>query len=142
MSKLKIIKNTAKVNPRLVEFAFEFAKARAKKLGVKFHPKVCITKSEHRYSGWCRFEKQIVTLRFNLARIVNGLDARYPRFQNMPSYYCNGSEEVIIHLAAHEFGHCLGWDGSKTGERGCELFAAECVTAWRDLQYADPACLI
>ena len=60
----------------------------------------------------------------------------------MPTFDMAGGIESIIYLAAHEFGHLLGWPGDKAGETACCKFGYAAAEAWRERQYDDPACLI
>lgn len=66
----------------------------------------------------------------------------YVRYKGMPNFYIAGGLESIVYLAAHEFGHIIGWDGDKAGETSCCWFGYEAVMAWRERENLSPACLI
>jgi hypothetical protein len=66
----------------------------------------------------------------------------YPKFQNMPAFTIWNRFESMVYIAAHEFGHIMGYDGTKDGEAACCRFGYAAVEAWRDRQCDHPACLI
>ena len=43
--------------------------------------------------------------------------------------------DVLVSLAAHEFRHGMGINGSRKGERICEHFEAEVLRAWQAVEY-------
>lgn len=129
-----------------VRFAFNFAAKRAKQLGKKFNPHVNVTSCNadgrcfRGYWGRAFTHRNEVLLRFGSRLPAH--EHRYARYQDMPTFELAGGCESIVYLAAHEFGHILGWPGDKCGEIACCKFGYAAVVAWREQQYEHPACLI
>lgn len=127
-----------------ISFAFEFAKAKAKSLGKQFNPAIQVTSCTDRGRGYrgraFLYGRSRVLLR--LAKELPPHRHRYARYSDMPCFDLAGGSESVVYLAAHEFGHIIGWPGDKAGETACCKFGYSAVEAWRERQYEHPACMI
>lgn len=125
-------------------FAWGFAKAKARSLGLKWRVSVRLgsTAINGRWYGHAYGKRGRGRIRcwvnHNLP-IDEHIDHRY---KNQPPYLLWGASETICFLLAHEFGHVIGYGGDKAGEMACNKFGFSAVQAWRARQYNDPACLI
>lgn len=96
---------------RPVKFAYRFAQRRAIKFGRKLKDtlvRVNLTNCGGRgYGGHAKPWRNEVLLRFG--KRLPAHVHEYARFSNMPTFWISGREESIVYLAAHEFGHLIGW---------------------------------
>ena len=143
--RLKIKKSpNVKHDLRGVKFAYQFARARAQSWGKKLDGcEARITSTNCGYWGFCgrawKYQRRV------LLRLGKHLPPHlhvYPRFKEMPTFWLWGGDESIVYLAAHEFGHLIGWGHGKHAEIAACKFGYEAVEAWRSEQYDHPACLI
>lgn len=128
-----------------VRFAYEFAQRRAQSLG-KSIAKAQVRVLPYRldsvrgYRGRAGMSSKRVLLRFS--QNLPGHLHTYARYKNMPTFWLGGGDESVVYVAAHEFGHLIGWPGDKAGEAACCRFGYSAVQAWRDRELESPACLI
>lgn len=141
-----------KVQPRFkhdlspAKFAFDFAKARAKRFGLKWKVRVLV--GVCRYQGWWRghaYGKRgrgsiWIAMNHKIDPMIH-VDRRYAK-RGQEGHYLWGVPDTMCYLMAHECGHVIGYGGDRDGEIACNRFANECVEAWRDQQHQSPACLI
>lgn len=128
-------------------FAFDYARRRAKSLGLKWRVRVKV--GVCKYPGWWRGHaggrRGIGQIWIAMNHKLNGpcihVDRRYSA-KNQPGHYLWGIPDTMCYLMAHECGHVIGYGGDKYGEMACNKFGEECVQAWRDRQYQHPTCLI
>jgi len=145
--KLKISNNIGRNIRPAVEFAFKFAQAKARSLGksiasVKVEATSCNADGFSFRGYWGRAWRRDMRVLLRIADVLPPHQHRYAKFQDMPTFEIGGGDESIVYLAAHEFGHLIGWSGDKAGEIACCKFGYAAVEAWRDRQYEHPACLI
>lgn len=134
------------------QFAEGFAKAKLHSLGYnRWDTKVKVSRRTYASAGWRGYDgraRRTSKVR-GLGRVFIFLadnlpphEHVYPRFKDMPIFTLWNKTESLIYIAAHEFGHIVGWPGGKDGEIACCKFGYAAVQAWRDRQYEHPACLI
>lgn len=141
--RIKLSKNVPDSVIAPIAFAFQFAQARAKSLGKRFNPSIQVTACrlwDRGYRGRASRGRNRVLLRF--ARRLPAHTHKYARYANMPCFDLAGGSESVVYLAAHEFGHIIGYPGDKTGEIAACKFGYAAVEAYREQQYLSPACLI
>lgn len=141
--KLKVSRNV-KHSMEPVRFAYGFAQARARSWGKKLNGVgvrvTSMTQYDRGYSGRAFLRSERILVR--LAPVLAPHEHRYPKFQDMPTFRMWGQHESIVYIAAHEFGHIIGYGSGKAAEIACCKFGYEAVQAWRDRQYEHPACII
>lgn len=137
MNRITIQMSAAIVQPHdetkaLIMEAFRYVRARAAKRGIKKRTRSMRVKVQH--ASWSRSGRycgDYILLRYGdkLGPCVEV----YGRFKDMPRTPIADWREAVLHLAAHEFGHALmRFDGTRLGERQCELLARDCIRDWRD----------
>ena len=145
--KIKISKAVSRDVRPAIEFAFKFAQAKAKSLGKNIAKAQAVVTSCNSdgncFRGyWGRAWPGQMRVLLRIGPLLPPHQHRYAKFQNMPCFDMAGGDESVVYLAAHEFGHLIGWAGDKAGEISCCKFGYAAVEAWRDRQYQCPACLI
>lgn len=125
-------------------FAFDYAKSRAKKLGLRWRVRVKV--GVCKYRGWWRGHasgrRGLGEIWIAMNHQIDPMEHVDNRFSNQPRHYLWGVPDTMCYLMAHECGHIIGYDGDKAGEMACNNFGLECVKAWRDREHQSPACLI
>lgn len=143
------VSNTVKHNPREpFQFAADFAARRLRELGYPWL-NVTVNCKWTRLKGRGYSGNALMTRRRGHGRITIRLgdelpphEHRYARFKDMPSFTIWNKIESMVYIAAHEFGHIMGWPGGKDGEISCCKFGYAAVQAYRERQYESPACII
>lgn len=139
------ISKNVKHNLAPAEFAYEYAKSFAKKMGLPWKVRVKVTNMTSDGRGYCGRacgDKGNGRILVRLADKLPNHVHRYNAFADMPSRYLSGQSESIVYIFAHEFGHIIGYGSGKAAEIACCKFGYAAVDAWRERQYNDPACLI
>jgi hypothetical protein len=153
--KLQISKNVVHSCEPSIKFAYQFTQAACRRMGKKpiskttvqvragrSYPASWTERGQSPRGYWGRAYKGRNLVILHLCPSLPPHVHEYARYKNMPNFVINGGSESIVYLAAHEFGHILGWPGDKAGEIACCKFGYEAVMAWRERQYSCPTALI
>lgn len=133
-------------SPEPALFAWEFAKKRARSLGLKWKCRVRwgYTSYPGRWYGHACGKRGCGHVRLWINSQIphqQMFDRRFKRLGQF-EFMLQGTTETIVFLFAHEFGHIIGYGGDRAGEFACNNFGYDCVLAWRARECEHPACNI